>query len=190
MRTLAVLALIAGAIGLGACAEGGRTPLSPDTFTVPVHIQPAVGSQNAPARHEEVAHNFGTHANGDEEVPVRDTNAQGQAIFKISKDGGSISYKLIVANIENVTQAHIHVAPFGVNGPIVVWLYPSAAPAQLIPGRSQGTLGEGEITAASLVGPLAGQGLGALLSAIRAGNTYVNIHTSQFPGGEIRGQID
>jgi hypothetical protein len=60
----------------------------------------------------------------------------------------------------------------------------------LSPGRSQGTLGEGTITAASLVGGLLGQPLSALVDAMRAGNTYVNVHTLAFPPGEIRGQID
>ena len=72
---------------------------------------------------------------------------------------------------------------------IVAWLYPSAPPQQLIPGRSSGTLGEGTITAADLVGPLAGQRLSDLVAAIDAGNAYVNVHTSQFPSGEVRGQV-
>lgn len=94
-----------------------------------------------------------------------------------------------MANIENVTHAHIHMAPAGSNGAIVAWLYPGGPPAQLIPGRSSGTLGEGTITAASLVGPLAGQPLSALVSALDTGNAYVNVHTTQFPGGEVRGNI-
>jgi hypothetical protein len=72
----------------------------------------------------------------------------------------------------------------------VAWLYPSGPPAQLIPGRSNGVLAEGVITADNLVNALAGQPLEALLEAIRAGNAYVNVHTSQFPPGEVRGQID
>jgi hypothetical protein len=132
---------------------------------------------------------FVAHLSGSEEVPVADTRAQGQAIFKISKDGASIDYKVIASNIENITMAHIHLAAVGVNGPVVVWLYPNAPPAQLIPGRQNGVLAEGTITSSNLVGPLAGQDLDALIGAIMAGNTYVNVHTSQFPGGEIRGQI-
>jgi hypothetical protein len=61
---------------------------------------------------------------------------------------------------------------------------------QLIPGRSQGILGQGVITAANLVGALAGMTLQDLLDAISAGNTYVNVHTVQLAPGEIRGQID
>jgi hypothetical protein len=110
-------------------------------------------------------------------------------MFKLSDDGTELSYKLIVANIENVAQAHIHVGPVGENGPIVAWLYPSAPPAQLIPGRFSGVLAEGTITDADLMGPLAGMTLEDLLDEMRSGNTYVNAHTSQLPGGEIRGQI-
>ena len=54
-----------------------------------------------------------------------DSNAQGQAIFHIADDGLSFDYKLIASNIENIVQAHIHCGPSGVNGPIVVWLFPS-----------------------------------------------------------------
>jgi hypothetical protein len=133
--------------------------------------------------------NFVASLKGREEVPAVDTRAQGQAIFQVSKDGGSISYKLIVANIENVTMAHIHLGPAGVNGPVVVWLYPDAPPPQLIPGRFSGVLAEGTFTADDLVGPLAGMSLEALIDEIVAGNTYVNVHTSQYPGGEVRGQI-
>lgn len=133
--------------------------------------------------------NFRTHLSGDNEVPAVETNAQGQVTFKVSKDGSSIDYKLIVSNIENVLMAHIHLAPAGVNGPVVVWLYPDAPPPQLIEGRFQGVLAEGTFTADNLVGPLAGESLADLIEEIMAGNTYVNVHTTQNPGGEVRGQI-
>jgi hypothetical protein len=100
-----------------------------------------------------------------------------------------VRFQLNVANIENVTQAHIHLAPAGVNGPVVVWLYPAAPPAVLIPGRSNGVLAAGVITEANLVGLLADQTLDDLIAEIETGNAYVNVHTSQFPPGEIRGQI-
>jgi hypothetical protein len=133
--------------------------------------------------------NFRTHLSGDEEVPAVVTGAQGQANFKLSDDGQSISYRLNVANIENVTQAHIHMGPVGGTGGIVVWLYPSAPPQVLIPGRTNGNLAEGTITAANLTGGLANQPLSALLDLISDGNAYVNVHTSQNASGEIRGQL-
>ena len=126
---------------------------------------------------------------GGEEVPANSSRARGQAVFQLSADGSEISFRLIIANITNTTQSHIHLAPAGTNGSIVAWLRPSAPPAQLVPGRFDGVYVEGTITAASLVGPFAGQPLSALLDAMRAGNTYVNVHTSAFQGGEVRGQI-
>jgi hypothetical protein len=142
---------------------------------------PAAGAQ-----HPE---NSRAHLSGDQEVPPADTDATGVATFQLSGDGTELSYRLIVANIENVTQAHIHLAPAGANGPVVAWLYPEAPPAQLIPGRTSGVLATGTITADGLVGPLVGASLDDLVDAMRAGNAYVNVHTSQFPPGEIRGQI-
>jgi hypothetical protein len=133
--------------------------------------------------------NFRAHLSGGEEVPPVETRAQGQATFQLSKDGNGLRFKLIVANIENVTQAHIHLAPAGANGPVVAWLYPSGPPPVLIEGRFQGVLAEGTITAANLVGLLAGLDLDALIEEFESGNAYVNVHTSQFPPGEIRGQI-
>jgi hypothetical protein len=50
-------------------------------------------------------------------------------------------------------------------------------------------LADGTITAANLVGALAGQPLSALVEALSSGGAYVNVHTQQNPGGEIRGQI-
>jgi hypothetical protein len=135
--------------------------------------------------------------NGGEEVPPVDTNARGNAVFELSNDGLTLSYKLIVANIENAVASHIHIAPAGVNGPVVLFLFGPAAPGG---GRSDGVLAQGTATADDLVGPLAGHPLSDLIAAMSAGNAYVNVHTNDgvaptntgpgdFPGGEIRGQI-
>ena len=195
MRIPLRTALFAGVFA-AACTQSTMSPVQPDSISIPVRVQsePRAGGPQAVGPEssylEGTPDNHRTHLSGDEEVPARDTHAQGQAVFQVNKDGTAVSYKLMVANIENVTQAHIHLAPAGVNGGIVVWLYPSAPPLQLIPGRSQGILGEGEITASSLVGSLAGSPLSALLDAMRDGRTYVNVHTLQFPPGEIRGQVE
>jgi CHRD domain len=146
--------------------------------------------------------NWSTHLNGSNEVPARDTHAQGQAIFHLSPDGSSLEYKLIGSNIENAFMAHIHMAQPGVNGPIVVWLYPSTAtvPGPAGSGRHDGILAQGTITAANLVGPLAGHPLSDLVNALNTGNAYVNVHTNDgvdgvntgpgdFPGGEIRADV-
>lgn len=151
--------------------------------------------------------NWSVHANGSQEVPPRDSQGQAQAIFHLAPDGNSIDYKLTAANIENVFMAHIHMvadtpAP-GVNGPIVVWLYPSTAVGVQAPlggGRIQGVIAQGTITADNLTGPLAGGTLEDLIDAMRTGHAYVNLHTNDgvglpntgvgdFPGGEIRANI-
>jgi len=146
--------------------------------------------------------NVGTHLKGRYEVPLRNTDAQGQAIFRVSDDGQSVDYKLIASNIDNAFMAHIHMGSSTVAGPIVVWLFPSTAPVPgpVGSGRHDGVLAEGTFTAANLVGPLAGHPLSDLLAAIQSGNAYVNVHTNDgqgaantgpgdFPGGEIRGQL-
>jgi hypothetical protein len=146
--------------------------------------------------------NIGTHLKGRYEVPLRNTDAQGQAIFRVSDDGQSVDYKLIASNIDNAFMAHIHMGSSTVAGPIVVWLFPSTAPVPgpLGSGRHDGVLAEGTFTAANLVGPLAGHPLSDPLAAIQSGNAYVNVHTNDgqgatntgpgdFPGGEIRGQL-
>jgi hypothetical protein len=143
------------------------------------------------------ARNFVAHCKGRHEVPARETNAQGQAKFQLNKDEDALSYQLNVANIDNVVAAHIHLGPAGANGPVVAFLFGSVAPGG---GSTNGVLATGTITSASLLGPLAGQPLSALIDAMRAGNTYVNVHTNDgvapvntgpgdFPGGEVRGQI-
>lgn len=135
--------------------------------------------------------------NGGEEVPARDTNARGNALFSLSDDGLTLSFKLIVANIDNVVASHIHIGPAGVNGPVVLFLY---GPVPAGGGTLNGVIAEGTATGANLVGPLAGQPLSALIAHMTAGNAYVNVHTNDgvapantgpgdFPGGEIRGQI-
>lgn len=132
---------------------------------------------------------FSAHLTGSQEVPAVETGARGRAFFQLNGDGTELAFSLNVSNIQNITQAHIHLGAAGTNGGVVVWLYPPGPPAQLIPGRFNGMLAEGTITAANLVGALAGQPLEALLIRMRDEEAYVNVHTSENPGGEIRGQI-
>lgn len=131
---------------------------------------------------------YTTHLVG--ELDGTDSAGQGQAVFRVAKDGMSVDYTLIAANIENVTMAHIHLAATpGANGGIVVWLYPSAPPPALIGGRFDGVLGRGTFSRSNLVGALAGQPLAALVAALEDGRAYVNVHTTAHPAGEIRGNF-
>lgn len=188
---------IAAPLLLG-CTDRAPEPTAPLTVAV---FSEANASANANGG------NFGTPISPDEEVMpagvVNTSNAAGNAVFQLSADGTTLSYKLIVANIENVFQAHIHAAVAGVNGGIVVWLYPSTAPVAgpLGGGRIQGVIAEGTITAANFVGALAGQPMSALIALLENGGAYVNAHTNDgvaptntgpgdFPGGELRGQVE
>lgn len=219
MSRLGVL-VIASAFVAGCTAE---TALPTAPMSVPV-FESGSGSPSAlsndsstssPASHNGAANananggNFGTPLSAAEEVMpagvINESQARGNAIFQLNRDGTAVSYQLIVANIENVTQAHIHIAAAGVNGPIAVWLYPRTSPPANAPGggRLDGVIATGTITAANFIGPLANQPMSALVAAIHAGNAYVNVHTSldsvnpptntgpgDFPGGEIRGQVE
>lgn len=122
---------------------------------------------------------------GSQEVPAVETKGTGVAKFKLSKDGESISYKINVANVDDVTQAHIHIAPAGSNGPVAVFLFGFVTGGVTV----NGTLVEGTIAADDLIGPLAGGTLDTLAAELEAGNAYVNVHTVANPPGEIRGQI-
>lgn len=136
---------------------------------------------------------------GWEEVPVISTNASGELQARISHDETEIEYELSYADLQaDATQAHIHVGQKGVNGGISVWLCsnlaspPTPAGVQPCPLRS-GTV-TGTLDATDVVGPTS-QGIAAgefaeLVRAIREGKTYANVHTTLFPGGEIRSQID
>ena len=141
---------------------------------------------------------FVTPLSGAEEVPARQTHGRGVAIFQLSPDGTELSYRLIASNIENVIAAHIHIGPPAANGPVVAFLYGAVAAGG---GRQNGVLATGTITVSDLVGPLQGMPFSSLINAISSGNAYVNVHTNDgidpantgagdFPGGEIRGQLD
>jgi hypothetical protein len=196
MSRFACLAL--GITLLVGCSSEPSQPTAP--FSVPVVTQglhSPGGSSNANGG------NFGTPLSGSEEVPANASTARGSAVFQLNADGTALTYKLIVANIENVFMAHIHLGAPGANGGVVVWLYPSTAPGagEAGQGRVDGVIAEGTITADNLVGSLTGQPFSALLDALRTSGAYVNVHTNDgidptntgpgdLFGGEVRGQVE
>ncbi|TMQ59382.1 MAG: CHRD domain-containing protein [Candidatus Eisenbacteria bacterium] len=140
---------------------------------------------------------FTAHLTGDQVVPARQTNANGQAHFTLNQDETQLEFRLTVSNIENVIGANLYVGAPGENGTIVATIFGPVAPGG---GKTTGVLAKGTITAANLVGSLAGRPMSDLTSAIRAGNTYVSVLTDDgqgasdqkpgdFASGEIRGQI-
>ncbi len=123
-------------------------------------------------------------------LPVNvDSEALGEATFRLSKDEMAITYQLAVKNIDHITQAHIHeYVGDGRNGPIMVWLFPS--PESTAPGDPTGPV-RGKLIRSSF-GP---ENLRnnytweQVLDMLRSGQAYVNVHTTEAPGGEINGHI-
>jgi hypothetical protein len=130
------------------------------------------------------ATSFTATLSGANEVPPVTTTATGTATLSVS--GAQITYTVNVTDLQNVLVAHIHVAPAGANGPIRLNLCGTGAPEPdcstsptgvLVTGTNGTTFGDPPIT------------FDSLLSAMRTGGAYVNVHTDANPGGEIRGQI-
>ena len=131
------------------------------------------------------------HLEGFQEAPSIWTEARGKIKLKIN--GSSIRYELKYGGFEppgeTVTKAHIHFAQEGVNGGIAADLCGDSKPA--CPQGSAtvtGTIAAADVKAITAQG-LAANDIQALIRAIKAGYTYANVHTEQFTGGEIRGQI-
>jgi len=122
---------------------------------------------------------------GGGETPPRATGADGAVGFDV--DGTTVHYSIEIHAITGVTGAHIHAGGAGTNGPIVVALYPgpgvnfSTTPTAGV----DGVLIQGSFTA----GDVTGVSFDTLLSRMGDGTAYANVHTTAFPGGEIRGQI-
>jgi CHRD domain len=196
-----------------ACTGSTKAPTQPSVYTAPLQVQAAQpeGIARNHRTHLSGDQEFFPAAPG---VPTpADSHAQGQAIFQIADDGLSFHYQLIASNIENITMAHIHCGPVGANGPIIVWLYPDPTATGPLPGgagRHDGVLAEGTIVSgmalhvrtvgSSAVCPGGVSSFADVLAKIQANNTYVNVHTNDgvdpgntgpgdFPGGEMRGQL-
>jgi len=103
---------------------------------------------------------------GSEEVPPVAASGSGSGSFKIADDG-SVSGSVTTTGVAG-TMAHIHQAPKGQNGGVIIPLtkngdtYTAPAGAKLTETQ---------------------------MSAFRAGNLYVNVHTATNKGGEVRGQL-
>jgi hypothetical protein len=132
-----------------------------------------------------------------EDPLVLSTTGGGHFRAQIDEQAQEVTFHLSYAELEgNVTQAHIHLGGRAQSGGIMVFLCtnlgngPAGTPAcPAAPGEVTGT-----IRPANIIGP-SGQGVTAgqfdeFLAAIRAGKTYVNVHSSLYPGGEIRAQLD
>lgn len=132
---------------------------------------------------------------GTAEVPAVSTAARGVFNARITDDGAAIHYQLTYTALEgDVLQAHIHLGQRSVNGGIAAFLCSNLDTPGVQPCPAPPATVSGIITAADVIGP-ASQGLAAgefaeLVRAVRKGAAYANVHSSKFPGGEIRAQLD
>ena len=143
------------------------------------------------------AETFRAFLSGYEEVPAVSTVAAATFEAVSAGDWNSIEYVLSYSNLQaTIQQAHIHFAQSGVNGPIVIWLCgttsnPGPAGTQTCPqsGTVRGIISSANVLASPSTQQLPAGAIGQIISALKAGAAYVNIHSAASPGGEVRGQI-
>jgi len=136
---------------------------------------------------------------GIKEVPSISSVASGQFRGVIDDRARTLTYELSYSRLEgDVQQAHIHVGQRSVNGAVSVFLCQTEAspdPTGLAPrcprsGKVSGMVQSGNMIEGNIVSQGVAPGeFDELIRAIRAGVAYVNVHSSTFPAGEVRGQL-
>jgi hypothetical protein len=136
---------------------------------------------------------FKADLDGFHEVPAISTTGTGHLELRKNDDGTELDFDLSWDNIQggNILFAHIHLGQEDVNGGVIAFLCGGGGQAAC--QNSPSGSASGTITAANVIGP-ANQGIAAgefseALTALSEGVVYGNLHTTQFPGGEIRGQL-
>jgi CHRD domain len=148
---------------------------------------------------------FKADMRGFQENPSISTTGHGHVDIRIDEDAQTITFELTYEDLEGVGTtpfvtngvvlfSHIHVSAPGVNGGVAVFFCGGGGKPTPCPTPS-GTV-SGVIAASEIVGPAA-QGINQgeptafeeLVRAIRSGFAYANLHTTRWPGGEIRGQL-
>jgi hypothetical protein len=122
-----------------------------------------------------------------QEVPPNNSNSFGVTNLLLVKGGTELLFHVALKGVESITGAHLHLAAAGTNGPVVVPLLPLNADSVLLGNSNNGFIGK--VKSGDLLGPLEGRSLDVLIAEILAGNIYVNIHSQQFPPGQVRGQV-
>ena len=124
--------------------------------------------------------------NGGEETPILNTGAVGTVEVTVDVPNQEIMVTLRVFNAPTPTTAgHIHVGPSGIAGPVVI-NFPAALNGRTGDFATTFRVGPADFVARPAIGINTMQDA---MQAILNGNSYVNVHTTQNPGGEIRGQL-
>ena len=137
---------------------------------------------------EERAH---AELNGYQEVPSVSTTGFGEFTAIVDDETQTITYTLTYAAVQGVaTAAHIHLGQRSVNGGVSAFLCGGGdkPPCPLVAGTVTDVITPAEVVGPALQGIEPGS-MPELIRAIRAGATYVNVHSTRFPNGEIRAQI-
>jgi CHRD domain-containing protein len=140
------------------------------------------------------------HANliGFQEVPALLSTGEGEFTATVDPSRTSITFTVTYSGLlADATQSHIHFGQRGVNGGIMIFFCTNLTPPAGVPVPQHCPLREGTVTgtvtAADVVGPtaqgVAPQNLDNVISAIQSGQIYANVHSTRWPGGEIRGQV-
>ncbi len=143
------------------------------------------------------SHRFNEALTGYEETPALSTPGVGEFHARINHDATAITYSLTFSGLESdATQAHIHFENKTNAGNVVVFLCTnlgnSPVPTKACPaagGTITGTLTAADVTAAATSQGIAAGEFAEFVNAIRAGATYVNVHSTTHPLGEIRAQL-
>lgn len=135
-------------------------------------------------------HEFQAILSGAAEVPPVSTTTDGWFRLEYDATGDRAKFTLGVENSERITQAHLHCAPEGQNGPVVAFLAGFHDRGWDVDGQ---WIGNAVLTDSNIIAdaicPETIETLGDLIRAMRNENIYVNIHSVANPGGVIRGQI-
>ena len=126
-----------------------------------------------------------TFLSGKDEVPPTESNASAWAKFQSVDNDSHLSYGISIVGLKEITGAHIHKGSEGQNGDIVTVL----SEAKSAEGGNETISLKGNITKDGLQGPLEGKEVSDLVSLMRNGSVYVNVHTNEYKDGVIRGQI-
>jgi CHRD domain len=135
-----------------------------------------------PLNAQESEQKFSAKLSGKDEVPSNESPSPGFAWVKVI--GDKISYEVNATDMDKVNAAHIHLGAPGENGPVVLTLFKGGPTEQV-----NGTVGEANVSASNFEGPMKGKQVSDLVTAMNNGTTYVNVHTTDFPNGEIRGEL-
>jgi len=156
-RTIISVAAIASLVAVASCGSDSDTVVTPTVVT------------------------YVSTLSGANEVPARTTSATGTATYKLS--GNILTYTVTVTGLTAAaTASHIHSAPAGVNGNVIVPYVTASIQSGVV------TSGSVDLSQPIVNGSTSITG-DSLRTLLNNGGAYTNVHTSTFPGGEIRGQI-